>query len=385
MAARRTGSTRSRSRIAVANPMKCSLINKPHGLEKNRRKRKTKKNNNRGNNGFNADDDIIYEILSRLPVKSVMRFKCLSKHWCSIIQKDRHFIYLHLNKSKALTNLLLTVPRERNGFTERCHKPRSADGKLYPLRFFLATADLLCEGGEVPSVVHTTTREIDTGSYRISKPVKGLICLFDPEKDLGVRVCNLSTRQVTTWIKSTFISNLDVEDYKDFLSSSKCNLGFDPVTKEHKVICIWTIRGRRVCEVFTLGDRTCRIIDDVLPAYKFRTSHAYADSIYVYYNPELIKFGDDDDEPIDIVAFDVGKEKFRAIEIPNFILVQISFSNRIDVVELLEIDGHPALSSGISCDIFKLWLFDDQYNNGYSVGAMRKCDGFIEMILKERC
>ncbi|KAI3883565.1 hypothetical protein MKW92_044372 [Papaver armeniacum] len=309
----------------------------------------------------NVDDGIICEIFSRLPVKSLMRFKCVSKHWCSVIQKDRHFIDLHFHQSKARTNLLLTVPRERDDYVET----RFGDDDLYPFRFFLATADLVCEGGEMPTVVHTTTREMDMGSYSFSKPVNGLICLFDPEENHGVRVCNLSTREVTTWIKSAFLSNLDLED-KDFLRFFKCNLGFDPATKEHKVICIWDIRGRRVCEVLTLGDRTWRIIDDVIPAYYFRKSYTYGDSVYVsgsiYYNSVMSLV--EDGEPVFILAFDVGKEKFRAIDIPDFILDQISFSSRIQAVQLLEIDGHPALLSEISCDIFKLWLFDDEYNNG---------------------
>ncbi|KAI3975848.1 hypothetical protein MKX01_027146 [Papaver californicum] len=137
--------------------------------------------------------------------------------------------------------------------------------------------------------------------------------------------------------------------YKVILRLAKCNLGFDPATKEHKVICIWNIRHLRICEVLTLGgDRTWRIIDDVPPSIQFQ-----------YYGVKK------DDGPKFIVALDVGKEKFRAIEIPDFILDKISFTNRSSSVQLLEIDGHPALSSGISRDIFKLWLFDNEYNNGY--------------------
>ncbi|KAI3978341.1 hypothetical protein MKX01_013139 [Papaver californicum] len=42
---------------------------------------------------------ITLEILSRLPVKSLMRFKCVCKRWQSIIHKDQFFIDLHLSRS----------------------------------------------------------------------------------------------------------------------------------------------------------------------------------------------------------------------------------------------------------------------------------------------
>ncbi|KAI3849745.1 hypothetical protein MKW98_026659 [Papaver atlanticum] len=37
----------------------------------------------------------------------------------------------------------------------------------------------------------------------------------------------------------------------------------------------------------------------------------------------------------------------------------------IETVQLLEIDGHPALLGRIRRDIAKMWLFDDDYKNGY--------------------
>lgn len=49
--------------------------------------------------------DVVFDILSRLGVKSLMRFRCVSKSWSSIIT-DPIFItkHLNLNKAKSLSN-----------------------------------------------------------------------------------------------------------------------------------------------------------------------------------------------------------------------------------------------------------------------------------------
>lgn len=44
--------------------------------------------------------DIISYILSRLPVKSLLRFKCVSKSWCSLISYPQ-FIRMNLNVAIA--------------------------------------------------------------------------------------------------------------------------------------------------------------------------------------------------------------------------------------------------------------------------------------------
>lgn len=52
-------------------------------------------------------DDLITEILSFLPVKSLVRFRCVSIYWKTLIS-DRAFVKLHLKKS-AIRNPLFTV------------------------------------------------------------------------------------------------------------------------------------------------------------------------------------------------------------------------------------------------------------------------------------
>eukprot|EP00256_Glycine_max_P048908 XP_006603439.1 F-box/kelch-repeat protein At3g23880 [Glycine max] len=49
-------------------------------------------------------DELFEEILSRLPVKPLMQFKCVCKGWNSLIS-DPYFIKLHLSKSAAKDNL----------------------------------------------------------------------------------------------------------------------------------------------------------------------------------------------------------------------------------------------------------------------------------------
>ncbi|CAI9763613.1 unnamed protein product [Fraxinus pennsylvanica] len=45
-------------------------------------------------------DEIIFEILSWLPIKSLLRFKCVSKMWCSIIQ-DHKFMDKHRHQTSS--------------------------------------------------------------------------------------------------------------------------------------------------------------------------------------------------------------------------------------------------------------------------------------------
>ncbi|KAG7598817.1 F-box associated interaction domain [Arabidopsis suecica] len=55
--------------------------------------------------------DLIYEILSRLPAKSVARCRCVSKQWRSILRRQ-DFTELFLTRSKARPRLLISVQQD---------------------------------------------------------------------------------------------------------------------------------------------------------------------------------------------------------------------------------------------------------------------------------
>ncbi|KAI3855188.1 hypothetical protein MKW92_037924, partial [Papaver armeniacum] len=109
---------------------------------------------------------LLCEILSRVPVKSLMRFKRVCKQWHSLIHKDRSFIDLHFTRSKTCN---FAVNGGRGGVSLFMRWPE--------LHVF-SSADLLLSEGGVTSV----QREIPiSGVYfaRIVGAVNGLICLVE--------------------------------------------------------------------------------------------------------------------------------------------------------------------------------------------------------------
>jgi hypothetical protein len=46
--------------------------------------------------------DIILEILPRLPVKSLCRFRCVSRRWCTAISSDQVFVSKHRHRTQQL-------------------------------------------------------------------------------------------------------------------------------------------------------------------------------------------------------------------------------------------------------------------------------------------
>src|ERR1044072_8275998 len=55
---------------------------------------------------FSLLEEVIIEILMRLPVKSLVRFKCVCKSWFSLIS-DPHFASSHFELAAARTHRLL--------------------------------------------------------------------------------------------------------------------------------------------------------------------------------------------------------------------------------------------------------------------------------------
>ncbi|KAI3933217.1 hypothetical protein MKW92_007275 [Papaver armeniacum] len=214
------------------------------------------------------DDVVVCHMLSRLPVKSLMRFKCVCKRWKLIMEEDSHFISLHLSHSETRPSLFILLQE---------------------------------------SPVGELTRYYETF---ILGPIGGLICFAGI---FGVRIYNVSTREVTpAWINSTVYMN--VEKKKNGIEDASerppgCYFGFDPITKMHKVIFVWCsgkFQKDPVCEVLIVGDNTWKVIDELPPASPIAKACVSANgSIYC------------DEEEEWLMAFDIGSHKFRMIPVPK--------------------------------------------------------------------
>ncbi|KAI3944636.1 hypothetical protein MKW98_021094 [Papaver atlanticum] len=104
------------------------------------------------------DEDIVCDIPSRLPVKSLLRLKCVSKRWYSLIQ-DPYFVDLHLIRSKARQRLFVAEPL----YGERRNSPSSIYLSSLSVRFVIA--DIFFKG-------RGTTDIIDSAVYAMKNTIK---------------------------------------------------------------------------------------------------------------------------------------------------------------------------------------------------------------------
>lgn len=146
--------------------------------------------------------DIISNILLRLLVKMLLRFKCVSKSWCSIIGHR----FSNLVALTSLRPICITKNFEPSCFSHVGHRHFSS-GHQNGFTTSLSQLD---------QTVNLTVEE--------SQSVNGLICF--KIGDLTY-VCNISTREVKALLPSGH--DLPVHLHCNIRSFSA--LGFDPITK----------------------------------------------------------------------------------------------------------------------------------------------------------
>nr|GMD65710.1 F-box/kelch-repeat protein At3g23880-like [Ipomoea batatas] len=123
--------------------------------------------------------EIILDILLRLPVKSLLRFRCVSKCWLSLISSPQ-FIKTHLEFSKKFGPKRLALMATRFGQPEIC-----------------STYSIVCENSCIVRVVELNRfqKTADIPSLCILGSCNGLLCLLTSSYKL--LIWNPSTRQTS--------------------------------------------------------------------------------------------------------------------------------------------------------------------------------------------
>ncbi|XP_058185598.1 F-box protein At3g07870-like [Rhododendron vialii] len=245
-------------------------------------------------------EDLLMEILWRLPVKSLLQLKSVCKNWYALIQSP-NFIYLHHDRAASIaaaanTHCLL-VKRFLNGG----------------------------EGGVTLSFVpnETPVEDMDISStgldvkdLQILGPCNGVVCLTRFGSSPPIVLCNPSMKEFRVLPESSY--------KKDHM----CNLGFGfvPYTNDYKVVRFGMkstdlgIGGiDEAIEIYDLSTDSWREVDAESPVeFGFQ---CFYDS-YVVWNGDFFwhTYHQRDGSPA-IMAFSMSNEVFEEMPMPEVCLL----------------------------------------------------------------
>ncbi|XP_057453223.1 F-box protein CPR1-like [Lotus japonicus] len=226
-------------------------------------------------------EELILEILSFLPVKPLVRFKCVSKSWNSTIS-DSQFIKLHLHRSCSRRNTDFVAY-----FRSLVNRSASA---TTPIR--------------IPD------------EYKFSGTFDGLICLLKREENfVRIRLWNPATRSMSQHSPPLHFSNTGLG----------FEFGYDCSSETYKVVVVtrsvFASRGTTV-NVYNNGD-TCWRRLQVFPRGTYPISNAVnvsntlnwlailPDVLHGYSATEQMN-----SDAFIIFSFDLGKENYAQLSLP---------------------------------------------------------------------
>lgn len=246
------------------------------------------------NHGY-LPEDVMLDILLRLPVKTLLQFKCVSKHWYTLIESPG-FVKLHFNHKSNPERLLV-----------RNYRP---DTDKYTYALF--HDETFC-GFEEPDHLQMP---ITVGS--LLGPVDGLFLVVGRSGNMAL--LNPSMRQ----LRPIPLLHPDVKPhlspYDDLLG-----FGWDESGKDYKVISIqyfWNDEldvphDPSIVSIYSLRSDSWRHFEDVDLANSGHCS--YKSLCNTYLNGVYYWFTELNDQDISILAFDMSLEKFREIKVPDCI------------------------------------------------------------------
>ncbi|XP_073284002.1 F-box/kelch-repeat protein At3g06240-like [Primulina huaijiensis] len=238
-------------------------------------------------------EDLLIQILLNLPVKSLVRFRCVSKHWCNLIRSPE-FINMHLDHEKRDETIL--VKRFHKGAAETS-LPLHADKLLDP---FLQNL-------EIPGLDFVVAESI------LQSSCNGLICISPDHKNYYVFNPALhELKQIPTRPFDAAVAS------KPFIG--KVGFGFDPTTNHYKVVSLEKFEDDKIniplrCfqpRIYNLSTDSWREIDDEIPSL---IDGPYSQVLFKGRCHWVANH-------MSIFSFDFSTEVFGVMELPDPILLE---------------------------------------------------------------
>ncbi|CAH2078455.1 unnamed protein product [Thlaspi arvense] len=294
----------------------------------------------------NIPVDIVIEILTRLPPKSLMRFKSVSRLWSSVIC-SQYFTNRFLKASSPPRIYLWLGFGSKRVLLSSSASPDS-DGTV-TMSSFVVGQDLTIPAME---------------GYHVSHVLRGLMCCTNRK---SAQIYNTTTRQLVI-LPDIEESNIIAENHES--KRVVYRIGHDPVLDQYKVFCTVSKRGSdRVggklvtCMpehwVLLLGERDVssrwrKIPSRCPPHHVLRQGLTINGRMHYYLALSLLS-------SFVLVSFDISSEEICMLQPPI---------NRLPLfISLIECSGRVANLDHLDLEekgVMKLWVMEDAGKNRWS-------------------
>lgn len=232
-------------------------------------------------------EEMIGEIFQRLPLKTLLRFRSLSKSWCSHISSP-DFKRKHIRHSVGKPHKILI----RHKFNERDDKSKDV--------YTLHSEDQIMLHSEC--VMSITALDFPMG--KIVGSCNGLLCLLD--HSTGISIWNPSLRRIL------------ILPYHPSLRSFHVSVGFgfDPITNDYKIVAI--LHEQHVKKSLVCSMKTGTWCEIAFPITLFDCMCPRACFVNGVLHWVVSCLSDDDIEPPPyIITFNVSTNVFGKISLPE--------------------------------------------------------------------
>ncbi|THG05611.1 F-box/kelch-repeat protein At3g23880-like [Camellia sinensis] len=249
-----------------------------HQRESKRHKKTLKTSNPVSDSSNPLPQELIFEILSRLPVKFVLQFRCVCKSWCSLISHPQ-FVKTHLNITSIRPQIDLNS---------------------------CSIDSILCKQFDTVAGLDNYPSKIHHSLYRVVGSCNGLVCVAI--KDDAVFLWNPSTRKSNRLPKIKLLSCYFVS----------FGFGYDESIDDYKLVGMFCLGSqvsyRTEVNVYSVRTNSWRRIGEFPYVITFDDSGKFANGALHW----AVKGGDDLSNSWIIVSLDLAKETYKEVMKPDY-------------------------------------------------------------------